>query len=278
MVELLRTGIDIYEAHARDTMGYDRPEKLKAMAHVPEFELMRRLAKARVLGLGFQCGWHKFVTFAKTTLGSPDAFNAIFGVPIKPRQLEAFTEALIARRDPVLLAEWKRLDEFTQRTWVNSWVQVTDFREKNPHTVALWRKLQALIERSVGEDMVVNLPSGNKLTYHGVHTTPGKTASDGKGYACHLSRMGRMIRVHIYGGLVTENLIQSTARDVFATGLLRIAKAGHSLILQTHDEAVPEVDEALNKQAIVDLMTVVPDWMPSLPLAAEAAEGKSYAI
>ena len=278
MVELLRTGIDIYEAHARDTMGYDRPEKLKAMAHVPEFELMRRLAKARVLGLGFQCGWHKFVTFAKTTLGSPDAFNAIFGVPIKPRQLEAFTEVLIARRDPVLLAEWKRLDEFTQRTWVNSWGQVTDFREKNPHTVALWRKLQALIERSVGEDMVVNLPSGNKLTYHGVHTTPGKTASDGKGYACHLSRMGRMIRVHIYGGLVTENLIQSTARDVFATGLLRIAKAGHSLILQTHDEAVPEVDEALDKQAIVDLMTVVPDWMPSLPLAAEAAEGKSYAI
>jgi len=65
---------------------------------------------------------------------------------------------------------------------------------------------------------------------------------------------------------------------VFATRLLRIAKAGHSLILQTHDEAVPEVDEALDKQAIVDLMTVVPDWMPSLPLAAEAAEGKSYAI
>jgi DNA polymerase family A len=390
MIELLRSGVDIYEAHARDTMGYDRPEKLKSLANIPEFELMRRLSKARVLGLGFQCGWHKFVTFAKTTLGSPDAFNAIFGAPVKPRQLEAFKEALVARRDPILLAEWKRLDEFTQRTWVNSWIQVTDFREKNPHTVALWRKLQALIERSVGEDMVVKLPSGNNLTYHGVHTTPGKTASDGKGYACHLSRTGRMVRVHIYGGLLVENClagdtevlslkrgwvcldsltsddavwdgeefvtheglleqgiqptidchgvratedheflvngewvtaknlvgahavpasertvfdikncgprhrfavrgrdgkiliahncVQATARDVFATGLLRIAKAGHTLVLQTHDEAVPEVDEALHKQAIVDLMTVVPDWMPTLPLAAEAAEGKTYAI
>lgn len=278
MVDLLASGVDIYEAHARDTMGYDRSEKLKAMAHVPEFELMRRLAKARVLGLGYQCGWHKFVSFAKVVLGSPDAFNAIFGAKITDRQLAAFTEALIARKDPVLLAEWKSLDEFTSRTWVNSWLQVCDFREKNPKTTALWRKLQALIERSVGEDMIINLPSGNKLTYHGVHATAAKGTDKTGGYACLMSRNGRMTRVHIYGGLCAENLTQAVARDVFATGLLNLRNAGKKLILQTHDEAVPEL--ALDEPAseIVRLMTIVPEWMPTLPLAAEATEGTNYAI
>ena len=276
-VALLRTGIDIYEAHARLTMGYDRPEPLKSLAHIPEFELMRRLAKARELGLGFQCGWHKFVTFAKSTLGSPDAFNAIFGAPVKPRQREAFYEALRERKDPMLLAEWLRIDEFTQRTWINSWIQVNDFREKNPLIVRFWRKMQSLIERSIGEDMVIALPSGNELTYHGVHAS---RSTDGKpnGYACHLSRMGKMQRVHIYGGLIVENVVQSVARDVFAYGLLNLAKAGKTLILQTHDESVTEITEDSESKDNVRLMTMVPEWMPTLPLAAEAAIGDNYAI
>jgi len=58
-LKILESGIDIYEAHARSTMGYTDPRPLKEVDND-----MRQLAKARVLGLGFGCGAAKFQTVA----------------------------------------------------------------------------------------------------------------------------------------------------------------------------------------------------------------------
>ena len=58
-LDVLRTGIDIYEAHARATMGYTDPRPLNEVD-----KEMRQLAKARVLGLGFGCGAAKFQVVA----------------------------------------------------------------------------------------------------------------------------------------------------------------------------------------------------------------------
>ena len=58
-LEILKTGIDIYEAHARTTMGYSDPRPLKEVDND-----LRQLAKARVLGLGFGCGAAKFQVVA----------------------------------------------------------------------------------------------------------------------------------------------------------------------------------------------------------------------
>ena len=52
-------GMDVYEAHARGTMGYDNPKPLKDVA--PK---TRQAAKARVLGLGYGCGGARFQEFA----------------------------------------------------------------------------------------------------------------------------------------------------------------------------------------------------------------------
>jgi hypothetical protein len=65
-LSLVRSGVDIYEAHARSTMGYSDSRPLKESD--PD---KRALAKARVLGLGYGCGPQKFVTVAKN-LGSID--------------------------------------------------------------------------------------------------------------------------------------------------------------------------------------------------------------
>lgn len=51
MLDAIRAGADIYEAHARATMGYDDERPLKEVD--PE---MRNLAKVRVLSLGYQQG------------------------------------------------------------------------------------------------------------------------------------------------------------------------------------------------------------------------------
>ncbi len=63
-LDVLRTGVDVYEAHARATMGYKDPRPLKDVD-----KALRQLAKARVLGLGFGCGAKKFQLVAKMMAG-----------------------------------------------------------------------------------------------------------------------------------------------------------------------------------------------------------------
>ena len=64
MMEVLGTGISPYEAHARVTMGYNDSEPLKQKN--PD---LYRLAKARVLGLGYGAGAAIFVQLAKSMAG-----------------------------------------------------------------------------------------------------------------------------------------------------------------------------------------------------------------
>lgn len=64
MMEELEKGISVYEAHARATMGYTDSEPLKHAN--PD---LYRLAKARVLGLGYGAGANVFVRIAKILAG-----------------------------------------------------------------------------------------------------------------------------------------------------------------------------------------------------------------
>lgn len=63
-LDMVAKGVDLYEAHARATMGYNDPmilkdyDKKNGTAH-------RQMAKVRVLGLGFGCGAEKFVQVAR---------------------------------------------------------------------------------------------------------------------------------------------------------------------------------------------------------------------
>ena len=63
MLAKVREGYGIYEAHARATMHWDGGE-LKT-----ENPMLYKLAKARVLGLGYGCGADKFVLVAKIMAG-----------------------------------------------------------------------------------------------------------------------------------------------------------------------------------------------------------------
>lgn len=58
-LDLIRAGMDLYEAHARQTMGYTDPRPMSE-ADVDG----RRYAKARVLGLGYSAGGKTFKNYA----------------------------------------------------------------------------------------------------------------------------------------------------------------------------------------------------------------------
>ena len=58
-LDLVNKGMDVYEAHARSSMGYSDERPLKTVDPA-----MRQIAKARVLGLGYGCGAERFRDFA----------------------------------------------------------------------------------------------------------------------------------------------------------------------------------------------------------------------
>lgn len=69
LLELLKDPeADIYESHARTTMGYSDPRPLKQYDKEEGTEI-RKLAKARCLGAGYGASGAKFVTIAKTMAG-----------------------------------------------------------------------------------------------------------------------------------------------------------------------------------------------------------------
>lgn len=94
MMEQLETGISVYEAHARATMGYKGTEALKHAD--PD---LYRLAKARVLGLGYGAGASVFPALAK----------AMAGLTITPQQAQKIVRDFRAS-NPLVTALWTKLE------------------------------------------------------------------------------------------------------------------------------------------------------------------------
>ena len=93
MMEVLATGVSVYEAHARATMGWTGGE----LKH--ENPGLYRLAKSRVLGLGYGAGASVFVKIAKI----------MAGLDISPSQAEQVV-AEFRRTNPLILDLWRKLD------------------------------------------------------------------------------------------------------------------------------------------------------------------------
>ena len=94
MMEELEKGISVYEAHARATMGYRGEEPLKHAN--PD---LYRLAKARVLGLGYGAGAAVFPALAK----------AMAGLTITPTQAKRVVEDF-RRSNPLITTLWNNLE------------------------------------------------------------------------------------------------------------------------------------------------------------------------
>jgi DNA polymerase I-like protein with 3'-5' exonuclease and polymerase domains len=100
-LDIMRSGMDVYEAHARATMGYTDPRPLKEVDNK-----LRQLAKARVLGLGFGCGAEKFQVVAKM----------MAGLDISPEDSERIVREY-RESNPKIIALWGDLDANIKRNY-----------------------------------------------------------------------------------------------------------------------------------------------------------------
>ena len=145
-----------------------------------------------------------------------------------------------------------------------------DFRAKNPGIVGLWNQLDGALKANLGKTLEVEIPSGRTIQYFGLKR--GRRGVEGQ------TVMGYR-HENLYGALLVENMVQATAREIFAHGLLQCLDAGLDVRLHVHDEIVTlaPVGEAEAIRARQEAaMTYPPTWMSDLPLACETTISEVY--
>ena len=268
-LEMCAAGMSPYEAHARSSMGWAGGSLKKEDPNV------YALAKARVLALGYGAGWAKFIEMARGYLPSEKDFLAIFGVTPTEDQTEQFLKYLRwlsidwknSSATKALLA-WRGLDERTRNIWVNSWLQVREFRRTNPGICGLWEKLDEALRSSESDALLENvLPSGRVLKYFQVTSSLGWQSSPGNIFNATQGT---------YGGLLAENMVQAIARDCFLHGILNLERAGFRVLFHVHDEVVVDAPLDARPEQVVAELTRLPKWADNLPITAEAEESTHY--
>lgn len=161
------------------------------------------------------------------------------------------------------------------------------YRSKNRAIKELWREMDKLIAKMYsgvnGEfgplqygKGYLQLPGGLFLQYYGLHGDAVERRGDL--VMSEMSYLTRYGRTKLYGGLLTENVVQALSRKIIADQMLQISKQ-YRVVTMTHDEIVvlaktSEADKCLNY--MLKIMSTAPDWAPGLPLAAEGGHDVCY--
>jgi DNA polymerase I-like protein with 3'-5' exonuclease and polymerase domains len=172
------------------------------------------------------------------------------------------------------------------------------YRQKNFKIVQLWNKcgqaLNGILNRVSGEiargiiydEQGIRLPNKLYIRYPALRAngTNFEYIADARQY--RKAVQDRVISgqttdiswTKIYGGKVTENLIQALARIVVAEQMAKIGQHYH-VAFQVHDEIIitaPEAEATNAQQLLEAVMSTAPRWCPDLPVACESGVAKNY--
>jgi DNA polymerase len=163
---------------------------------------------------------------------------------------------------------------------------VSVYREKNDRITQYWRDVeQDFVDRvkDAGRVKTVGLPlpSGRLLTYHNPRIIQRETPWGAMRDTAQVDTLNSVTRQWtsqiIWGGLLTENVVQATARDLMATAMMALEVKGYNVVLSVHDEIISEVPDGFGSlDEMIDIMTRVPAWAQGCPINAEGKEGKRY--
>lgn len=171
---------------------------------------------------------------------------------------------------------------------------VRQWRQANPNIVQFWRDIDEGAKRAIeGRTSVrlqhnlnilyhkgalfIDLPSGRRLTYPNPRVEPHHTFENATKITFDGEENGKWGRVDTYGGKLVENIVQATARDCLAVGLMRLHKAGYKIAFHVHDEVVLDVPYGFGSvEDVNEILSQEISWAPGLPLGADGFECNYY--
>lgn len=157
------------------------------------------------------------------------------------------------------------------------------YRKKYPKIVILWEIMQSIIpdmiEGNGGEFKCISwskdrilLPNGMRLLYPGVRN---EVQDDSFPEYTYKTRLGFS---KIYGGLLTENVVQALARIIIADQMLKISER-YEVVTMSHDEIVWIAPEKEAEESFAwgkQIMSTPPAWAKGLPLGASGGFDERY--
>lgn len=172
------------------------------------------------------------------------------------------------------------------------------YRQKNWKIVQLWQRcgsaLTGMTQGGTGNihDLIpydssgITLPNKFQIKYPALRQTSNgfEYIADARTYRKYLKepsstdKQNEISWTRIYGGKVTENLVQALAAIVIREQMTAIGQHYH-VAFQVHDEIIistrdSDVDNA--EQHLVRIMSTPPIWATDLPIACDSGKAKNY--
>lgn len=165
---------------------------------------------------------------------------------------------------------------------------VSKWRESNPYITKLWKAVEkasvaaiktgksVTIQRGVTIGyrwgmLLITLPSGRTICYP--RAKVGTEYNDGwrgtheaivyEGLDQTTKKWGT---VRTYGGKLTENIVQATARDILGMVILRAGERGLDVVFHIHDEIIVEATHDQKLSDVEALFSEPIAWCRDLPL------------
>lgn len=251
----------------------------------------RQIGKVQELACGYQGGPGAYVSMAAN-------YNA---------DLAAIAETVFETTHP---GDWKDAEDrypgaedafgLSQFTWTGLRIVVDAWREAHPAIEFFWSDLEACAMDAIlsagdvfvtktrlirfasnGRFLFAQLPSGRILAYARPSVVEVQKKS-GKGTKSQIQFYGQGKKSKkwearkAYGGLLAENVVQATSRDILACAMQRIDPV-FPIIMHVHDEIVSEVPAArADAEAFNDLLCAPEPWMQGLPIKAKSYAATRY--
>ena len=128
-----------------------------------------------------------------------------------------------------------------------------------------------------GNAMWMMLPSGRRLCYPSAHIGENRFGSPSIVYMGQNQQTKQWELQETWGGKLSENCVQATARDCLRDAMMRLDDAGFDIRMHVHDEVI--INEPINGRGldeVIRLMCVPPTWAPDLPLNAAGFTTEFY--
>lgn len=176
---------------------------------------------------------------------------------------------------------------------------VNIYRKTHPAVTQLWNNLEEAAIQAVkypGRIIRINktawqvldhflwatLPSGRKLAYHRPSIKKGMTSWGEERAMLHHwgenPKTRKWENAGTYGGRLTENIVQATARDITVNAMLNLKRAGYNFLFMVHDEIVSEAYRK-DKKTLAEyeqILCTLPQWAKGLPIVAKGWVGERY--
>ena len=254
LVELFIAGGDVYSSFAGSIFGTKvfkwRDQIEEYVGHKDKVKGQRDFGKQGILGGGYGMG------------GSPTFYNrCLEDDDLLPRfESGEYDEKFCISVIDTYRKKYTKITGFWNKVERNF---VSAFRYKEIRKLIIPGTMLCLEFISEGGTVFIKLPSGRRIRYSDVRVT-----SKGR-----ITCSGVNTRSKLYGGKLTENIIQSFCRDLICYWMLRCDEEGLPVLLTVHDEIVSIADKGMPAlvalMRLANIMCEVPPWAQGMPIDVE---------